>query len=362
MFCDRCGRLRNRATGKCVCEDDPALAVPVSTVPLAASTNGSSTTVLDEKALADAAVEARQLRALDGRQAEESVSDAPPRPAPVANGRLRAVLGDMREGRQRFDVRVHDDALVVDKVGGADPVLIGRIAGFVLLGPLGLVIGDWLGGRRARKQRLRRAAAPGMTESGEVLPLDQLVAVTVQRLPWGGTVHIGAGGTGGRTLRFSKRDLDPNDVAGHLQAVASRRFSMVPVPDSAQLGYRVGKAVLALAILVSIALPAKAVLFPAAKPGDDLPSAARDGLRAACPAWEQTPLGGPQLAATVAQLRPHFEAAAAALPALGPLSADLDVIAAFAPKAGTPDASLTEAAAFSAAVDRVDAACARVGI
>jgi hypothetical protein len=33
MYCDHCGRLKNRATGRCVCANDPALREPVASVP-----------------------------------------------------------------------------------------------------------------------------------------------------------------------------------------------------------------------------------------------------------------------------------------------------------------------------------------
>jgi hypothetical protein len=381
--------LLNRATGRCVCDDDPTLAVPVEDkgAPAAESTstaalNGSAgTTVtlvapdvaqelgvsrLDTDIQRPVATPAglpplpQQISSLNG----ERPIDAPPSRAAVELpplGRLRTVLGDMRDGVRRVDVRIHEDSLVIDEVPGLDPVLVGRVAGTLLLGPLGLILGDAIGRRRARSQRRRRMSNAGMHEHGQRLPMDQVVAVTVKRLPWGGLLHIGAGGLGSRTLRWSKRDLDANDVAGQLQAMTTRRFSMEPMPNGLGVAHRVGTAVLVLAALVTVALPVKAIAFPPPEPGADLPAAARDALHDACPVWRAAPLSGAGLAQAAAQVRPQLELAAAAAPEFASLGADIALIESFAPKAGTANAPLTEAAQFSAAVSHVDAACARVG-
>ena len=399
MFCERCGRLRNRATGRCVCDDDPSLATPVEQrqpVAVAATANGSANGSVNgsangtvhggvdvaapSTATASADVAPRvsalatpadrdlpplpqQISRLNGARPKTADEEHEPEPEQLRPlGRLRTVLPDMRDGFARVDVRIHEDALVIDRVRGVDPVLVGRIAGTLLLGPLGLIIGDALGRKRAHRQRLNRVTAPGMIETGERLPLEQLVAVTVQRLPWGGTVRIGAGGgSGARTLRWSKRDLDANDVAGQLQAVATRRFSVHAMSNGLRLAHRIGVALLVLAAIATVALPAKAILLPPPAPGEDLPAAAREAMENACPAWRAAPLSGPALAAVAIQIRPDLERAAAAAPEFATLVDDIAAVEGFAPKAGSANAPLAEAARFSSAVDSIDSACTRVG-
>lgn len=332
MFCDRCGRLLNRATGKCVCADDPALAAPVD--PAAASSTTadvgavrsqavapSAHVPVSERELAERAVAARQVTSLNGRAPKQAAASAAATAAPeedpyVPSGRVRSALCGLREGRRRVDLRIHDDALVV---------------------------------------------ASGAEDAGHAIPLDQVVAITVQRQPWGGSIHIGAGRNGSRTLRFSKRKHSCNDVAGHLQAVDPRRFVLVPVAGGVQLAYRMGKIVAAAVVLAAVAIPVKLAFFPAEKQGDDLPGAARAAMRDACPTWRGAPLSGDALASTAEQIRPLFEQAAAAFEEFASLPADVATVQGFAPKAGRPDAPLVEAAAFSAAVDRIDSACARAG-
>lgn len=332
MFCDRCGRLLNRATGKCVCADDPALAVPVgATVASRATADAgrggglnmaaSEHADVSERELAERAVAARQVTSLNGRAPEQAAATVPATAAAeeipyVPSGRVRAALCGLRDGRRRVDLRVHDDALVV---------------------------------------------ATGAGDAGQAIPLDQVVAITVQRQPWGGSIHIGAGRKGSRTLRFSKRKHSCNDVAGHLQAVDPRRFALIPVAGGVQLAYRMGKIVAAVVVLAAVAIPVKLAFFPAAEPGDDLPAAARTAMREACPTWRGAPLSGEALVSIAEQVRPAFEQAAAAFAEFTSLPADIAAVHGFAPKVGRPDAPLVEAAAFSAAVDRIDSACARAG-
>ena len=373
MFCERCGRLRNRATGRCVCDDDPTLATPIegeatsaAAAPTAALNGNGATATLVAPALGRAVATPpglaplpQQIASLNGaRPVETPVTAA----VDVPLGRIRAVLPDFRAGLKRVDLRIHEDALVIDEVPGLDPVLVGRIAGGLLLGPLGFLLGDGLGRRRAKKQRLARLSTPRQEETGERLRIDQLVAVTVQRQPWGGTVRLGAGGSGSRTLRWSKLDLDANDVAGQLQAVATRRFSMHGASNLVRIAHRAGVALIVLLTLATVILPAKAIFFPPPAPGADLPAAARDSLGQACPAWRTAPLEGAGLASIAASVRPHFESAAAAAPEFATLGADIALVEAFAPKAGTPTAPLAEAAQFGASVANIDAACARVGL
>jgi hypothetical protein len=316
VFCERCGRLLNRATGKCVCDGDPSLAAPVA----AASSSAVNSTVLlapaappaTEKELADAAVAARQVRQLDGRPPESRAGEAPA--AYVATGRVRCVLGGLRAGRARVDLRIHDDALVVVRANGDEAVV----------------------------------------------PVSQVVAVTLSPTPRGGTVHIGAGRVGNHTLRFSKRAHSVTDVAGQLQAVATRRFSLVPMARGAEVAHRAVKVAAALVVVAMVGVGVKALVFPSPKTGDDLPAVARESLREACPSWRVAPMHGPALAAAAAPLRAAFERAATASE-FASLGADIALVIDFGPKAGSPTVPLSEAAAFSGAVDRIDAACARAG-
>lgn len=381
MFCERCSRLLNRATGRCVCDDDPSLAAPPTPPPPPASVVQEGDAALARRALADIAQ--LQSGSADGGGAGSGVAvlsrpQSQDRSEPIAYkqpvvqartvtepGRLRGTIPDLRIRWARFDVRVHEACLVVSKVGGVDPVLAGRVLGLLVLGPLGLLLGDALGRVLAKRQRAKRLAVGGSAASGrdDVLPIDQLVAVTVERLPWGGRVRIGAGGGGARAFRWSKRDLRFDDVAGLLAAAADRRFSMVPSGGRLRVAYRAGVVALLVAALATIAVPVKMIVFPAPPPGYDLPAEARAALVRACPEWRASPLGGAALAATATRIAPDVErAAAAAGPTEMPgLAGAMGIIASFAPKVGSPTAPLEEAVRFSHAVDAVDAACTRVG-
>jgi hypothetical protein len=389
MFCERCGRLLNRATGRCVCDDDPRLATPpepqhapeafvrqdgdaaaarravtdiaqaLGGVGSGGADGGSAVAVLSRPQPSAGGVAAAAAAAPVAYQPPQ-----PPAPRVVDPGRLRGTIPDLRARWTRFDVRVHEACLVVCRVGGVDPVLMGRVVGLLVLGPLGLLVGDAMGRWRAKRQRARRLAMATFVvgDAAEVLPVDQLVAVTVEPLPWGGRVRIGAGGGGHRSFRWSRRDLDLQDVAGPLQAAADRRVALQPSGHRLRIVHRAGVVALVLAAVATVAVPVKLVAFPAPPPGHELPPAARTALHRACPAWRSTPLAGAGLVATVERVRSDVERAASAAPtAFAGLHGAMDVIARFAPKAGAPGAPLEEAARFSDAVDTVDAACTRVG-
>ena len=307
-----------------MCDDDPTLAAPVGAGvgAAAAGANGSpsylgagSAVALSEREMAELAVAARQVKELNGRAPDADrivVEVAPYQPT----GRVRGALTGLREGRRKVDLRIHEDAFVV---------------------------------------------ADGADDPGVAIPLAQVVAVTVHLKPWGGTVHIGAGGRGSHTLRFSKRKHAWNDVAGQLQVVDPRRFAIIPVSNGLQTAYRTGIVACVLAVLALVAIPVKAIVFPAPSPGDDLPAAARTAMRDACPTWRAAPLSGAGLASAAAQVRSDFEAAAGASDEFASLPQDITTVEQFAPKAGRSDAPLVEAAAFSGAVDRIDDACTRAG-
>ena len=369
-----------------MCEDDPSLAVPIAPAkpapvevagplldPLAAAlaeasaaANGSAPTAVMTRTsalqhLASAKREGSVAALAPDAEATSAAPEPEPKPAPPARdvtGRLLGVVPDLRAGVGRFDARVHEDAIVFAPVKGVDPVLAGRVVGTLVLGPLGLLLGDRLGRKVAFGQRAKRLA---VASPGAAVFADQLVAVSVERLPWGGRVQIGAAGSGGRRLRWSNRDVETNEVAGLLQTVAGRRFSMLPFGGGLRVAHRAGVILLWLAIAAMVAIPVKAIAFPPAEPGAELPSAARSALRSACPPWQAAPLSGPGLVAAVAQVQRDLERAADAAPAeLGSLRPAIAAVAAYAPKAGDASAPLAEAASFSSGVDAIDAACARV--
>ena len=368
LFCERCGRLRNRATGKCVCDDDPSLAVPVEArAPVAANgsavgTVGGTATIAPPVMVPEQSASlSERMAAQRGRRPDPVPQAEAPAPEPIELGVFRGAFGDLREGIRRFDVRIYDQALVIDRVPGIDPLLAARVAGTLVLGPLGFLLGEVIGRRIGRRARARRLAITPQVETGETVPLTQLVALTVQRYPWGGSVRVAAGRAGARTFRFSRRDHTVNDLAGRFQAAVPNRFSMLPFSNGLGMAYRAGVVVLLLSALLMLAIPVKMIAFPPAKPGDQYSATVRDALGRACPAWRAAPLSGPQLASTARQLRADFEAAAKGEPAFASLRGDIATVEAFAPKAVAAGAPLSEAAAFSAAVDRIDAACAAVG-
>ncbi|HEX4979286.1 MAG TPA: hypothetical protein VFV35_04405 [Acidimicrobiales bacterium] len=291
-----------------MCDDRPDLAVPALTPAAPRAT---------ERQLAELAVAARQVVALDGRGPVRPDAPSPGAEVFTPSGSPRATLTGVREGRRRVELRLYADAVVV---------------------------------------------ASGPDDPGQVVPLEKLVSLTVECTARGGRVRIGAGGGGSRTLRFSKSRHSCTDVAGHVQAVDPRRFAFVPASNRSLVVARIARGVLVLALLAVVAVAVRAAFFPPAEPGADLPEAARRALRDACPVWRAAPLAGDQLAVTATDLRPAFAAAAAEVSELSGLPADVDTIVSFAPKAGRPNAPLVEAAAFSAAVERVDGACARVGL
>src|SRR5687767_4553456 len=98
MFCDSCGRLLNRATGRCVCADDPSLATPPPAL-VASASGGVATAVLERPVVVTARPEPI------------------PEPAMVAarpiEARVRGVITDLRSGLRRYDLRIHDDGLVL---------------------------------------------------------------------------------------------------------------------------------------------------------------------------------------------------------------------------------------------------------
>jgi hypothetical protein len=346
MFCERCGRLLNRATGRCVCEDNPSLAVP----PAAPTTaTGTTTAVLDP-----APPEAAAPRPVTNGQQSRPTPVKPEQqaPEPRSIGPIRGKVSGLRSGVRRYELFVHDDALAITRVSGVDPVFVGRVIG-ALAGPLGLILGDAAGRALSRRSRPEATVDP--------IPLDQVVAVTVQRLPWGGRVRIGAGGAGGKSLRWSRRDVNGNELAGLLHSAVGRRFSLLPYGNGLRLGYRAAVALLLLGAFATVAMPIKMLVFPTPPPGHDLPVAAREGLSRACPAWRASPLEGPQLTATAKAIRPDITKAAASSSELKALAPALDTVESFAPKVGANDAPLAEAAKFGQAVDVIDAACTRIG-
>lgn len=148
MICERCGRLRNRATGRCVCDDYGGHApAPVATThPLAAAVDASAASVATvvttaprapasqellpiSTAAAMAALDlsdrpARPVRSPSAPPAAPVEPPAPPRPPGAAFGVLRGA----RRGRTKTDAVAYDGMLVLASRNASADLLAPQLA------------------------------------------------------------------------------------------------------------------------------------------------------------------------------------------------------------------------------------------
>lgn len=128
MICDRCGRLLNRATGRCICEDYEGDAPePVAT------THPPPDVV---QPLSKASV----MSMLDTGTRPPSSPDAPPKPPspmgpepvepppPRVPGAPLGVLQSVRLGRRSVDVVVYDTSMVLARRGAPRNLTAGQLA------------------------------------------------------------------------------------------------------------------------------------------------------------------------------------------------------------------------------------------
>lgn len=306
MICDRCGRLLNRATGRCVCEayggNAPA---PVATThpppeaprPVSAA---AAFAVLD--------VSERPVR--PARPAPPPPAPAPPPPPPLpssAPGPLGAPVGTVsrvRMGRRRVDAVTYDNALV----------LAGRARG-----------------KKAAAARARLSAGQlaGLEESNRLIPGSAVDEVLVREDKVGGRACLKL--TSGERVVLSW--WGPHNRGVEAENLLADAFPGRVDQDDPAVVQRIFKAIaglaLVVAVMVAVVFAASSLLAseppppaPPAPPVTVPPAeqALRDQLGPACGPWMAFAEGvaaadRPNPAAlrpVVDGLRGPFDAAAAA--------------------------------------------------
>lgn len=343
MTCGRCGRVLNRATGKCVCENLAAPPVPVAAMAPTPAAAGSD------------------------------VSPAPrppvpaPQPGPVAPAIAAPVeVADTAEPRAPrvpvaivprawvarqgiFDVVVYDDALVLAKARRG----------------------------RAKLSQLSPGQVAGLHEKNRLVPFSHISDVDVWERPTGGqaTVWLADGSrlvfswlkplTGQTDVTALLTDLMPAkvDLAEPSVVVRVARIAIrVAAVMVAVVGLKLGLGVLLRADPPRPAPPAPpTTLSPAQR-------VAHDELARACAPWrtfvaQLAPGARPDPAALrpiVDGMRPRFDAAAGADPSLAPATSELGWLQDYARRPPT-EAAKESGGRITFAIRLVDSACTRAG-
>ena len=305
MTCDRCGRLLNRATGRCVCEDYGGAAPP----PVAVTHPPAGADAPDASAISVAAAEPMSAAAvmavldLSDRPVKAERPKPPPPPAPVeppppprAPGAPVAVIRSAKAGRRKTDAVVYDGMLVLASRGAPEhllaPQLAAQDAGSRRLD------GDLVDDVVVREDAMGGKARIHL-RSGEVVSLS-----------WPGRKNRGA------SVENLLAHAFPGKVdqgSSELGARAVRAVAAVGAAILVLAGLFVGLSALLQGDPASEAPPAPP---PTLAPAEQT---ARDELTAACPPWQAFAAAVPagdrpdpaQLRPVVEGIRGRFEAAAA---------------------------------------------------
>jgi hypothetical protein len=381
MRCERCGRVLNRATGRCVCEEDPsAVPVAVGAAGMAPIEPVAVAAGATPSAGAPAATPAgwypdpagsSGLRYWDGDGWSEHLADAPPS-APVVHG----VIPRVRKGGKVYDLHLFRDRIVLTRVPGADPETLGMLIGFfAVCGLLGAVIGQAVGRVIAKNASAARIGVTSWSTAdelvaggGEAILHSSMTSFVARHHGSGGRMRIELAGQKPRKLSWTKAHVKELAFDRLLHEVLPGRAVVHPVNPVRVIGRWVGLALLVL--LFFGAIFAAVVADPAAEDplidegfelgaGPSVAAGAVEPLGRACAPWSS--LGQDGADATIEQIQmvltataPDFDQAAAADASLQPAA---DAIGFLRGYFALPSEQLQPQVETAAAT--VDEACAR---
>lgn len=351
--CERCGRLLNRVTGRCVCETwEGEAPLPVATTaapeaamaPAPAVARSAPSVLAPPAPLAPAPTAARPAppaptapSAAVSAPAPAAARPAPPAPralAPTAPsaGQSRLAAGPETEAGMPEGPGV----AVVTKLRGG-----GRGVRHLVIAPGGVAL------VRARKVNAKNAARLSFAQlrtadPGAVVVADhQLLAADVWQCPVGGRLSLLRRNSSPIELRWTGRTNAEVDAEGELGAAFPGKVAQVAPDPSAWMGFLAPRALAMVAVVVLMVVggtvlgrllsspPAPAPQAPPTTLGSD-EVAIRDALGEACPGWSAlTALPRTAMPAqsdvrrAVDQVTPGFVEAARLDPEVGPAEAEL---------------------------------------
>lgn len=344
VICDRCGRLLNRATGRCICDDYEGDAPPpVATThpPPEAVQPMSKASVM---AMLDTGTRPPQPGDPAAKPAPVTPEPVEP-PPPRLPGAPLGVLQSVRLGRRSLDVVVYDTSIVLARRGAPRNLTVGQLA--------------------------------AQDSSARVIDERSVVDVTVRedRISSQVTIHLRDGEVLSFSwLGFKNRGLSAENL---LAGVFSGKVDQAP----SAITQRTVKAMAALGVLILVGVGASfgvARLLeegppppPPPAPTTTLPPAeqmARQELQGVCGSWTSFASGirsgdRPDPAAlrpVVDSLKPRFDAAAAAVDDYEAARNEIIYLQDYARR--PPDAIARESSSrVGFAVTTISSACARAG-
>jgi len=343
VICDRCGRLLNRATGRCVCDDYEGDAPPpVATThppPEAAQplSKASVMSMLDTGS--------RPPKPTDAPPPAPPEVVLPPPPPPRMPGEALGVLRSARLGRRRVDVVVYDTSMVLARPGSPRNLTAGQLA----------------------------ARDP----SARVIEERNVVDVAVREDPV--STQVTAKLRDGEVLSFGWLGYKNRGISAEnlLAGVFPGKVDQAPSENAG----RAVKAVAALGVVILLGVGASLGLSrlladgppppPPPAPTTTVPpaeQAARNELQGVCGSWASFAAGvragdrpDPVALRPVADgLKPRFDAAAAALPDYEAARNEVAYLQDYARR--PPDAIARESSSrVGFALNAISAACTRAG-
>lgn len=350
MICDRCGRLLNRATGRCICEDYEGDAPPP-----VATTHPPQEALAPPPEPAQPLSKASVMSMLDPgtrpvRPPDEPLPPRPPEPVdppppPRAPGEALGVLQSVRLGRRTVDVVVYDSSIVLARRGAPRNLTAGQLAA---QNPSARTIDERAVVDVAVREDRLSSRVTMQLRDGEVLSFG-----------WLGSKNRG------RSAENLLAGVFPGKVDQAPSAITQRTV----------------KAMAVLGVLILLGVGAwvglSRVLEDGPPPPPPLPpattippaeQAAREEIRGVCAAWTSFASGirpGDRpdplaLRPVVDGLKPRFDAAAAAMPDFEAARNEVAYLQDYARR--PPNAIARESSSrVGFAVATVSAACARAG-
>lgn len=370
MICERCGRLLNRATGRCVCDDyggaapppvalthppvdGPAPAVASAPIPAPPVVPPVAEAASPARGADDiqpismaAAVAVLDLSDRPTRPAAPPVPATPPPPPPArAPGEAVGVLRRVRHGRRAVDAVVYEGRLVLARPGARVNLLAPQLAA---QDPTSRVIEDGL----VDEVAVREDAFGGR------------IAVDLRH-----GEHLVLTWSGGRNRRVSAEDLLTSAFPGKVdqgpsQAVPRALRLMAVFLVLAVVGFG---AATGLSVLLRPDPPPPVAAAPPATLAPD-ERAARAALAPACDPWAAFAASvargerpDPRLAGPLAdRMRPAFDAAATAVPAYVAAREEVVYLQAYG-RRPPADVARESSSRVAYALDTISAACSRAG-